>query len=261
MPQISKWMMVILIALLSCSQKNEIQNVIFLHHSTGGNVYKEGTVKEWIDNYNQENGSNIVINERAYPNEPYKWKNYPFDYWNLWINGECDSSQPGIECMNTLAAANDVIIFKHCFPGAHVYEDTGNPDINSERHTLENYKLQYRALREFLNDYPDNTFIVWTLAPLHRLTTNPEDARRAGEFVDWVNNEWLQEDGKKHKNILVFDFWGLSAELNENPSQGQVNCLRYEYEKDHDSKDSHPNLKANEAIGPVFAEFIVKAVE
>jgi hypothetical protein len=214
----------ILAAALFCLQVNS-QEAIFLHHSTGNGVYKEGKVNEWITDYNPKNGSNIELTERSYPNQPYEWKNYAFDYWNLWINGECDSGQPGIECMNTLTRDYQMIIFKHCFPGAHVLEDTGRPQINSERKSLENYKVQYRALRRRMDNYPDNIFGVWTLAPLHRLSTNPEEASRGKEFVDWVNNQWLKEDGKSHE-----------------------------------SGDSHPNTVANEAVGPVFAKFIDDAL-
>jgi len=163
--------------------------------------------------------------------------------------------------MNTLSQDYHMIIFKHCFPGAHVLEDTGNPDINSERKSLENYKVQYRALREMMDEYPNNLFVVWTLAPLHRLSTIPENAHRAKEFVEWVNEQWLTEDGKDHDNILIFDFWGLTAEQKEESGQGQVNCLRYDYEKSHESGDSHPNIKANEAVGPVFGKFIVNALK
>ncbi len=252
-------LVLIVTVLTSCSQP-ENHRVIFLHHSTGENVFYEGKVKEWIDQYNQETKNNIEITERAFPNEPYEWKNYPFDYWNLWVNGNCDPEKPGIECLNTLAAEYDVIIFKHCFPGAQVLEDTGEADSTFERKSLENYKAQYRALRDLMDSYPDNLFIVWTLAPLHRLSTTPENALRARQFVEWVKNEWRSEDGGERDNILVFDFWELTAEHSENPDQGQVNCLRYEYERDHESDDSHPNVKANEEIGPVFAGFIEDAL-
>jgi hypothetical protein len=250
-----KTLSLILPAILLCLQVDS-QKAVFLHHSTGGNVYKEGNVNAWITDYNKENNSKIELTERAFPNKPYKWKNYPFDYWNLWVNGACDSAEPGIVCMKTLSRDYRMIIFKHCFPGAQVLEDTGNPDIKAESKSLENYKVQYRALREMMDQYPDNIFVVWTLVPLHRLSTTPENAQRAKEFVKWVDGEWLTEDGKSHDNILIFDFWGLTAEKKEKPGQGQINCLRYEYERSHESGDSHPNTKANEAVGPIFAKFI-----
>ncbi|MEJ2641755.1 MAG: hypothetical protein P8010_19490, partial [Desulfosarcinaceae bacterium] len=212
------------------------EKILFLHHSTGGNLYAQGNVDGWIDTYNADNGTAYDIEERAYPNSPYPWSNYPYDYWNLWVNGTCDDDQAGIACLDSLAQAYDVVIFKHCFPGADVLEDTGTPDIASARKSLENYKRQYRALRDLMDSYADTQFIVWTLAPLHRLATTTSNATRARAFVDWVRDEWLGEDGRSHPNIAVFDFWGYAAEAHDGTSTGQgpVNTLRYEYERRSD---------------------------
>ncbi|KPL10405.1 MAG: hypothetical protein AMS26_21495 [Bacteroides sp. SM23_62] len=104
------------------------QKVIFLHHSTGGNLYTQGDVEGWISDYNDENNTHIEISERAYPNSPYPWKNYPYDYWKLWVNGDCDAGQPGIECIESLVEQYQVIIFKHCFPGAAIQAESGSPE-------------------------------------------------------------------------------------------------------------------------------------
>ncbi len=237
------------------------ESIIFLHHSTGGNLYSQGGVASWLANYNAGHGTAYQITERSYPNSPYPWKNYPYDYWHLWVDQACDSATAGIECLNSLALNHNVIIFKHCFPGAGIQADTGNPDITSENKTLENYKLQYRALRNLMDGYPQNVFIVWTLAPLHRLATDVQQAQRAKQFVDWVKNDWLNEDAQAHANIHIFDFWGYAAEDNPTPANGQVNTLRYAYENDHSDSDSHPNQLANETIGPLFAQFIVDTIE
>ena len=108
-----------------------------------------------------------------------------------------------------------------------------------------------------MDQYPGKKFIVWTLAPLHRLETTTEEASRAREFVNWVKSSWLTEDGKSHPNIYIFDFFGLVAESNPTPVNGKVNCLKYEYEKSHTIVDSHPNTLANTTVGPIFAQFIV----
>lgn len=239
------------------------EKVIFLHHSTGSAVYSEGDVPGWIRTYNANNGTAYEIDERSYPNSPYPWDNYPYDYWNLWVNGACDDAQSGIACMTSLARDYDVVIFKHCYPGADVLEDEGNPAIDSSRKSLENYKLQYRALRTLMDGYADTQFIVWTLAPLHRLATTTGAATRARAFVDWVRDEWLTEDGHSHPNIAIFDFWGYAAEENTatTPGQGPVNTLKYDYESSHSDSNSHPNHLANETIGPLFAQFIVDTIE
>jgi uncharacterized protein YjdB len=237
------------------------QKIIFLHHSTGAGVYTGGKVAEWINNYNSEHATNYLIFERSYPNAPYEWANYPFDYWNLWINRQCDNSGTNIACLDQLCSDFDVIIFKHCFPGAAISTDIPSPTVNSNVKCLANYKLQYRTLLNLMDSYPNKKFIVWTLAPLHRLATSAESAARAREFVYWVKNTWLIEDDNAHPNVFIFDFFGLAAELNNSPVNGQVNCLRYDYEGSHTENDSHPNTLANQTIGPIFAQFIVNVVE
>lgn len=102
--------------------------------------------------------------------------------------------------------------------------------------------------------------MVWTLVPLHRLATTTEEAARAYEFVKWVKNQWLTEDGKPHPNIFIFDFYSLAAEINEKPVNGMQFCLKYEYEGSHTSSDSHPNTLANQTIGPIFSQAVVDAL-
>jgi hypothetical protein len=228
--------------------------VIFLHHSTGEGVWGGGIgAPTWFSNYNTAHGTAYDVDERSYPNSPYPWANYPYDYWHLWINGECNSANPNIECMPKLTTDYDIIIYKHCYPGAGVVADNGDPDITSSVKTLANYKLQYRALRQLMDSYPNNKFIVWTLAPLHRLATTSANAARAKEFVDWVKYDFLVEDNQNHPNIFIFDFFGFTA--------GTDNFLRYEYEGSHSSSDSHPNSLANSTVMPLFSQFIVDTAD
>ncbi|HMK55572.1 MAG TPA: hypothetical protein VK448_02915 [Dissulfurispiraceae bacterium] len=244
--------LVFMLCMFSGAEAAGNEKILFLHHSTGWGVYSGGNVPGWFASYNAAHGTSYVITERSYPDSPYPWANYPYDYWNLWVHGACSSSNPNIECMNTLVAAHDVIIYKHCFPGADVLADSGSPDVGSDRKSLENYKLQYRALRNLMDSYPRKLFIVWTLAPLHRLATSSDNAARAKQFVDWVKTQFLTEDGRRHPNIYIFDFWGLVA--------GTDNFLKYEYEGSHTGSDSHPNAAANTYAGPIFGQRIVDSI-
>lgn len=256
-----KFKMYLILIFIFCAIVNNAnsQKVIFLHHSTGDNVYNEGNVASLMDSYNKANRKSLVITERSYPNDPWPWSNYPYDYWKLWIGGSCNPSDPDIECMNTLASKYDMVILKHCFPGADILPNTGKPDVNSDVKTLENYQEQYRALRSLFDSYPRTKFMIWTLTPLHHLDTSPENARRAYEFVKWVNKEWLTEDGKSHPNIVIFDFYSLIAELNGSQANSVRYCLKYDFEKSHTDSDSHPNVAANQYVGPIFVKAISNA--
>jgi len=225
----------------------KLAKIIFLHHSTGNNIWKGG-VPEWFDKYNTENGTDYKIEERAFPKgDPYKWKNYPFDYWNIWVKNA--GPEPFMEepTLEMLTQQYDVIIFKHCYPVSNILEDSGNPDINSEEKRLENYKLQYAALKEKLHSFPDVKFIVWTGAALVEQRTNPENAQRAKAFFEWVVNEW----DEKGDNIYIWDFYKLETE-------GGL-YLKVEYAAAPDN--SHPNETFSQKAAPLFAQRIVNVIQ
>ena len=162
-------------------------------------------------------------------------------------SGEEDAS------LSDLVAKYDVIVMKHCYPASDVVEDEGKPNPLSSRQSLENYKAIYAALRAEFDKYPDTTFIVWTLPPLHRRATNAEAAARATEFSEWLRTDFLTENGL-HPNICVWDFRGIVMDP-------FTNGLCYEYERDHEGSDSHPNDAANNVAGPQFAQFLVDTVK
>ncbi len=245
------------ITVFGFSQKNK---AIFLVHSTGNGIYSQGKVADWVKTYNFTNNTNFQVTARTYPDTPWPWENYPYDYWKLWVDNSCNNSNPNIECLSSIANNYGLVIFKHCYPGASVNPDTGIPSISSSRKSLENYKLQYRALRTLMDGMSDKKFMVCTLVPLHRLATTTEEAARAYEFVKWVKDQWLTEDGKLHANIFIFDFYSLAAEMTEKPVNGKQYCLKYEYEGSHTSDDSHPNTLAYQTIGPLFAQTVVNVL-
>lgn len=243
--------------LFAVSVHAQTGKAIFLHHSTGGAVYSEGNVEQWISTFNANHSTNYSIHEYSYPDSPWPWDNYPYDFWKLWVDKSCNNSESNIKCLDKLCEEYELIIFKHCFPGAALNYDSGNGTISSSEKTIPNYKLQYRALLQLMDQYPDNKFIIWTLAPLHRNATSPEQAQLASEFVNWVKNTYLSEDGKLHSNVKIFDFYGATAELAATPANGVQYCLKYGYEGDHNGSDSHPNTLANQTVGPIFAQEVV----
>jgi len=164
----------------------------------------------------------------------------------------CGQSEPE-QTLTELTQEYDVIIMKHCYPASAVLPDTGNADPSSSRQSLENYKAVYRLLRDRFDASPDTLFILWTLPPLHRLVSPSQgdrdsNAARATEFSGWMKTDFLTEGGP-HPNIRVFDFRSLVMDPADN-------FLKYDFERDHESSDSHPNDAANNYAGPVFAQFI-----
>ncbi len=220
--------------------------VIFLHHSTG-NVIWNGGVADAIDAYNAASGKDYHVTELAYPNTPYPWENYPYDYWHLWVQDGGKAAEEGVPTLESFVDGYDVVVFKHCFPVSAISADTGNPDISSSARRLENYKLQYEALKNRLHQFPDTRFIVWTGAALVASASSPEMGQRSREFFTWVKNEW-DEPGD---NIFIWDFYELETEGGD--------FLKDDYSAG--GGDSHPNATFAQVVAPLFAERIVEVIE
>ncbi len=236
--------------------------ILFLHHSTGKTIWQggndfvtkvkgkiglEGAVEKWFRRYNLQNGTNYRITERAFPKkEPYGWNNYPFDYYNIWVKHGDQDYYMEEPTLKKLAPENDLIIFKHCFPASKIVFD-GTPSIDSEQKMVENYKMQYQALKEEMHKYPDTRFLVWTPPALTKSVTNEKSARAANEFSKWVVNEWDQPGD----NIFIWDFRSLET-------KGDIYLLP---ENSVDIKDSHPSHSFAKRIYPLFCERIVEVLE
>lgn len=246
---------------IQCSSVSKLKpresKILFLHHSTGGVIFNGGVnkttgdtinISTWIKQYNRENNTAHEITEQAFPkSKPYGWRNYPYDYYNIWVKNS--GNEPFMEepTLEILTQQYDMIIFKHCFPVSNILEDLDAPDINSDKKTTENYKLQYNALKKKLAEFPDTKFLVWTGAALTELNTSPENAARARTFFQWVKNEW-DEAGD---NIFVWDFFELETEGG--------NYLKNEYAVSSDN--SHPNKNFARYVVPKFGQRIVDVIE
>ncbi|MDC0584591.1 hypothetical protein OAO55_02550 [Bacteroidales bacterium] len=260
--------LLICFSVFSCKSERNLEyddpdvKIIFLHHSTGNNVYggkkeilskisksfEEFTVPKLLAAYNEVNSTKYAITEQAFPKgNPYPWNNYPYDYYNIWVkNGDKDyyMEEP---TLSTLTKEYDLIIFKHCFPSSAIKENDSISNIDSDKKTLGNYKLQYTALKEKMLTYPKTKFIVWTPAALVESHTKEEDAMRANEFVNWMKNDWDQ-DGD---NIFVFDFRTLETE----------GGLYLKPENANSSHDSHPNPIFCEKAADKFVDTIISVIK
>ncbi|MBN1284662.1 MAG: hypothetical protein JXB47_04620, partial [Anaerolineae bacterium] len=217
-------------------------SIFFLHHSTGENLIWQGGVREgftalgyefWDHGYNEQGlvdpqgnwtGTNWDI-----PGDDTDVYNWP----NLFNQPVTDPPTNAFSQM----LQHDVIIFKSCFPNAHIYTDE----------QLDEYKQVFLEIRDVMDQHPDKLFIALTLPPLVPNETEPHAATRARLWAEYLtSDEYLAG----HPNIVVFDFFNLLAD--------EEGFLRAEYRGDE--WDSHPNQPANQTIGPIFVEFVDEAI-
>ena len=220
-------------------------SVIFLHHSTGGVIWGGG-VSAAIDSSNSSNGTSYSVTDEAYPNSPYPWANYPYDYWHLWVENGGQATAEGIPTLESYTSQYEVVVFKHCFPVSGIGPDS-TPDISSSEKTIANYQLQYNALKAHLLTFTSNRFIVWTGAALTQGASNTAQGQRARQFFTWVKTVW----DEPCDNIFVWDFFELETEGG--------NFLLDMYSAS--PPDSHPSGAFAQTVAPFFAQRIVDVIE
>ncbi len=239
------------------------EKILFLHHSTGRIIWegkdKKSTfisslfdgknyIPTFFEDNNKRRNTNYLIEERNFPKaNPYGWNNYPFDYYNIWVKNAGNETFMDEPTLEMLTKQYDVIIIKHCYPGSNILEDTGDTKINSERKSLENYKLQYDALKDKMREFPETKYIVWTIPALVKNKTTQEQAVRANRFSKWMKEEW----DEPNDNIFIWDFRFLET-------NGEI-YLKSEYARSE--SDSHPNTSLASNVAPLFCQRIIDIIE
>jgi len=235
---------------------SERKNVIFIHHSVGESLIKDGSVREilteagldfWDHGYNHPEFG--LRNGRGEPAGCY-WipddNTDPDGIANL-LKLDPQSDNPLRKILN----GHDVILFKSCFPNSQISEDNLSKDLaDPRRRSLYNYRRHYLSIRQSIDKYPTKIFIIVTQPPMHPKDTNDEEARRARTFVEWLKSpEYL--GGRK--NLFVFDYFSLLTDP-------KTNMLRTEYQIDPQKRESHPNSIAQMIAGVHLADFIVNTI-
>lgn len=266
MKNLSHLLLVVLLISCKYSEIDEVTSpdvrIVFLHHSTGNNVWQgekkvfdflserhnQAAVPWLISEYNKQNEKKYAIKEVDFPKaKPYGWKNYPYDYYNIWVKNagiEPYMQEPTLEI---LTKDYDLIVFKHCFPVSYIQPDDSISSADSEKKTLSNYKLQYLALKRKIHDFPGTKFLVWTPTALVQAKTSEEQARLANDFTNWIIEEWDEEND----NIFLWDFRKLET-------QGGFYLKN---ENARSKTDSHPSEKFNEFVSKYFVNRLISVIE
>lgn len=230
------------------------KRILFIHHSTGGNLIKEGNLRDeirklnpnvefWDHNYNLFPVFTMLLANNTHlkglsdaqgkvTGKDYNIivsNNSPKEYADIFSR---DPSDPTLKEI----LRYDVIAFKNCYPTTRIISDQQlNEDIK-----------YYTEIRNSLKKYPEKQFVILTPPPARKETTNIENAKRAVKLVKWLNSE---EFLGGVPNIHVFDFFNLLADKDGVLKKDYQRLLPW---------DSHPNRKANLAVAPIFAKFLTE---
>lgn len=212
--------------------------ILFMHHSTGADLIREGGVREGLSalgyefpdhGYHEEGLSDSLGNptgaDFAVPDN-----NADPDGWAA-VFAQLVVAPPANA--RSWMLGYDVILFKCCSPTSNI----------TDEETLSKDKNDYLSIRAAIDRTPNRLFIALTPPPLVPNETDPANAARARAWAEYLTSD---EFHGGRRNLVVFDFFSLLADEN--------GVLRQEYRGDE--WDSHPNRLANEAIGPRLVDFV-----
>ena len=224
------------------------KKIFFLHHSVGNDLVERGNVRETINTYNSSHGTSWQFWDHGYNGDGLRDASGNYTGTNYNIPG--DNTEPeGLAYLFTSSDGDavssrnqimtyDVIVFKSCFTASQALVDDD---------TLNSYKNYYLQMRNFFDLHPEKVFIVISPPPAHPGETDSTTASRARQFANWLkSSEYLSG----HSNVVCFDLFDQFAD-NSNVLKA---FYRYNY------VDSHPNELADQTVGPIFAQFLMDAV-
>jgi len=233
---------------VAVEDSGDFTNVIFLHHSTGGNLIEQGEMREafsaagydfWDHGYNDQGLTRPDGTPAGYSYNIPNDNTDPDGFAHIFSQRLYSWPSNGFSGL----MQHEVIVFKSCFPVSDITSDA----------QLEQYKAYYLRIRDVMDQHLDHVFVVVTPPPLNPAETDVKAAARARAFAEWLKSDTFLGG---HLNVYTVDFFDLLAE--EDPVTPDYNMLREEYREE---EDSHPNRSANETVAPIFVEFVIGAIE
>lgn len=233
------------------------KKILFIHHSTGGNLIKEGhlrdeirkldqTIEFWDHNYDLFPVLTTFLAKRTHmrglsdANGEYTGQDYTIYLSNNSPRefAEIFSRNPNDPTLKSILDY-DLIAFKNCYPTTR---------ITSTRQ-LEDDKKYYEVVRDSVKHYKDKQFVLVTPPPARKETTTRENAQRAKQLVNFLTSK---EYVAGISNLQVFDFFTLLADSDGFLKPGYCRFWFW---------DSHPNKQANVVVAPIFAKHLVRAIK
>ncbi len=218
--------------------------MVFLHHSVGKGILEEGKLRDYLREMS------IDVKGMTYGDSIGQYT----DMCNWLPKFQNDmkgilSFQNHPNVYYTDSRANDIVMFKSCFPNSDIGSvGTGPGNPLSSKRTLADYKAVFAGLDREIRKFPSTLFVYMTFPPLVPLETTTESARNARAFNVWLKDEFLPTYHKESglNNLVIFDLFDVLAD--------QDNVLKVEY-RNANPRDSHPNGLANREAARKFMEF------
>jgi len=246
-------------------------NLLFIHHSCGGNWMADKGPSECKDcickTHPNGGGLRRLLEQNGY-------KVHEASYHSI-IGDKTDIQDWPPKFRNQMdrvlrtsmqdellpeGEKNQIIMFKSCFPNNNF------PDDASVKKAME----AYNSLLPIFEKYPDTLFVAVTAPPLvppyetkdafkafvKKLLGRYKDVPAIGQRARYFNN-WLKdvESGWLSKydlnNIVVFDLYDILTK------DGQSNWAEYPA---RDGRDSHPGSEGNSIAAERFVPFLNKSV-
>ena len=248
----------------STAQSNLI-SVIFLHHSTGANLIKDGNVRKlfqqrapfiafWDHGYDAKKiGKSMFtspLQSHIYGLRDATGRVMPASFHVPNNNTNPDGlaelfsqsvTNPPANALSHILQFN-VVIFKSCFPVTAIASDE----------QLRTYQKYYLTIRDVIDKYRDKLFIPMTPPPLRSSMTNAEMSERARKFSNWIMSADYHE---QRSHLKPYDFFNQLAIPEIHP---QANTLQPEFCRSNPS-DSHPNVQANRTVALHWVSFVIEA--
>jgi hypothetical protein len=225
---------------------------IFLHHSTGQNIWgpngSSTSVPQEMEGYNTAHSFTgpqaVTLNEEWWAPDNNEWATQHAFFEN----------PDQVTGIGYYLQGNRIIVIKSCFPSSSIIgagnpEDTLTPDLK----TVANYKWHWRHIARVMKMHPQNFFVIWTNAPLEPNSTNPDEAAFSDWFCSWAKDTLARgldpAFGHFPGNVYVFDFFHKIT--------GSNGMMLSKYATG--PGDSHPNAAATTLIAPQFVQEIFNA--
>ena len=225
---------------------------IFLHHSTGGNIWgpngSSTSIPQEMVAYNTQHGH---TGDQAVTMMEEWWS--PGD--NEWVTQHEFFENPDpVSGIGYYLPGNPVIVIKSCFPSSSM-TGWGTPadTLNPWEKSVYNYKWHWRHIVQAMSALPGNFFAIWTNAPLEPWSTNADEAFYSRQFCRWAKDTLAAgldpEFGEFPANVYVFDFFSKLT--------GPNGMMLSMYAAS--PGDSHPNSAATALVAPQFVSEIFDA--